>query len=58
MYVSLHVIGKSSGSTDNSFLLSLSNNFNLVQRDLLKFLEMAIELVRVTLERRKIPQTS
>ena len=47
-------LGKTSGSADTAYYISLSSNFNLIQREIVKWLELQVELYRITMEYQKL----
>lgn len=49
---------KTTGSAENSFSFSLSNNFTMTQREVLKYIDLSIEVCRCIVERRKIAQSA
>ncbi|KAL4447013.1 hypothetical protein ABPG74_014985 [Tetrahymena malaccensis] len=57
-YDILSLIGKVDGKIENAYLFSLSNNFNLIQRDVVNAIELAVKFTKSIIEKRKVTQTS
>lgn len=53
----MKAMGKSSGSLENAANVYLSINLNLFQREILKFIELNVELCRSWMERAEVKLT-
>ncbi|KAL4506833.1 hypothetical protein ABPG72_001254 [Tetrahymena utriculariae] len=51
-------LNKEAGSVDHGFMISLTGNLNIHQREILKYIDFIIELYRITLEVRSLQTSS
>lgn len=54
----INILSRYEGKYENSYLFSLSNNFNLIQRDLINIIELSVKYMRSVMEKNTIQQTA